>query len=461
MKTITRKSLDNSIKDGAAYSAMLGLTQDYITPFALALKASVPQIGILSALPNLSVALSQLFAPFLSEKAKSRKSFVFKAVLLQAVCFLPAFVLPLLFRDFGVWWLILWYTLGTMFGSLGNPAWSSLMADLVPGSIRGRFFGYRGMIAGIMTLAFSLASGLLLQISTDTLFLGFGLIFFGASLARFISSFFLNKMEDPQAKAPIKDGVSMKALVKDLNKTPMGKFISYSALINFSTYIAAPFFAVYMLRELGFDYLTYIIVISSASVANFVFMKVWGRICDICGNVKILKLCSVFVPVVPLLWIFSHNTYYLIGVQALSGIIWAGFLLSGTNYIFESSNRRNRMRGFALYTGGNSLGIALGSLVGGLLVSVLPQLNGYHMLSLFLVSVIARTLVVGLFINSIKELKPAGSAIPQAFVSAYRLDIFALKFRAILQAVLQLPRIFRQPLRSGMVIRIFQLIIRF
>ncbi|PKH45509.1 MFS transporter [Dehalococcoides mccartyi] len=93
MKTITRKSLDNSIKDGAAYSAMLGLTQDYITPFALALKASVPQIGILSALPNLSVALSQLFAPFLSEKAKSRKSFVFKAVLLQAVCFLPAFVL--------------------------------------------------------------------------------------------------------------------------------------------------------------------------------------------------------------------------------------------------------------------------------------------------------------------------------------------------------------------------------
>ncbi|PKH44866.1 MFS transporter [Dehalococcoides mccartyi] len=159
--------------------------------------------------------------------------------------------------------------------------------------------------------------------------------------------------------------------------------------------------------------------------------------------------------------IFSHNTYYLIGVQALSGIIWAGFLLSGTNYIFESSSRRNRMRGFALYTGGNSLGIALGSLVGGLLVSVLPQLNGYHMLSLFLVSVIARTLVVGLFINSIKELKPAGSAIPQAFVSAYRLDIFALKFRAILQAVLQLPRIFRQPLRSGMVIRIFQLIIRF
>jgi len=461
MKTITRQSLDNSIKDGAAYSAMLGLTQDYVTPFALALKASVPQIGILSALPNLSIAFSQLFAPFLSEKAKSRKGFVLKAVLLQAVCFIPAFILPVLFSDYGVWWLILWYTLGTMFGSLGNPAWSSLMADLVPGPIRGRFFGYRGMIAGIMTLAFSLLSGLLLQISADTLFLGFGLIFFGASLARFISSFFLNKMEDPQAKTPVKDNVSMKALLKGLNTTPMGKFISYSALINFSTYIAAPFFAVYMLRELGFDYLTYIIVISSASIANFVFMKVWGRVCDICGTVKILKLCSIFVPIVPLLWMFSHNTYYLIGVQALSGIVWSGFLLSGTNYIFESSNCRNRMRGFALYTGGNSLGIALGSLAGGLLVSILPQINGYHMLSLFLVSVIARAAVIGLLINGIKELKPINTSIYQLFISGCKLDVLAPRLKAVFQAIPQLPRLFRQPLRSGMVIRIFQLIIRF
>lgn len=167
------------------------------------------------------------------------------------------------------------------------------------------------------------------------------------------------------------------------------------------------------------------------------------------------------MPVVPLLWIFSHNIYYLIGVQVLSGIIWAGFLLSGTNYIFESSNRRNRMRGFALYTGGNSLGIALGALTGGFLVSILPQLNGYHMLSLFLVSVIARAIVVSLFINGIKEMKLKENPIPQAFISAYKLDLLALKIKIISQSIFQLPRIFRQPLRSGIVIRIFQLIIRF
>ena len=67
------KSLKYSIVDGSAYSAMLGLTQDYIVPFALALKATVLQVGLVSSVPNLTMALSQLGAPRLAERAGSRK----------------------------------------------------------------------------------------------------------------------------------------------------------------------------------------------------------------------------------------------------------------------------------------------------------------------------------------------------------------------------------------------------
>ena len=38
--------------DGSVYSAMLGLTQDYVVPFALALKATVLQVGLLSSIPK-------------------------------------------------------------------------------------------------------------------------------------------------------------------------------------------------------------------------------------------------------------------------------------------------------------------------------------------------------------------------------------------------------------------------
>jgi len=45
--------LKYSIADGSAYSAMLGLIQDYVVPFALALKATIVQVGLLSSIPNL------------------------------------------------------------------------------------------------------------------------------------------------------------------------------------------------------------------------------------------------------------------------------------------------------------------------------------------------------------------------------------------------------------------------
>lgn len=71
-----RKSLKYSILDGSAHSAMLGLTQDYIVPFALALKATIAQVGLLSSVPNLTMALSQLTAPHLAERAGNRKGLI-------------------------------------------------------------------------------------------------------------------------------------------------------------------------------------------------------------------------------------------------------------------------------------------------------------------------------------------------------------------------------------------------
>ena len=129
------KSLKYSIVDGLAYSAMLGLTQDYIVPFALALKATVVQIGLLSSIPNLTMGLSQLSAPRLAERAGSRKGLILPAVFLHALMWVPILLIPYLFPGEKIWWLICFLTLSIILSSLGNPAWGSLMADLVPEKI--------------------------------------------------------------------------------------------------------------------------------------------------------------------------------------------------------------------------------------------------------------------------------------------------------------------------------------
>ena len=55
---------------------MVGLTQNYITPYALAMDATTTQVGFLTAIPYFAMILTQLLAPVLSEKAGSRKRFI-------------------------------------------------------------------------------------------------------------------------------------------------------------------------------------------------------------------------------------------------------------------------------------------------------------------------------------------------------------------------------------------------
>ena len=59
-----QKSLRYSIFDGAFSAAMIGFGESFFVPFALFLKATSIQIGVLSSLPQALGSLLQLFSPF-------------------------------------------------------------------------------------------------------------------------------------------------------------------------------------------------------------------------------------------------------------------------------------------------------------------------------------------------------------------------------------------------------------
>lgn len=400
-----RKSLKYSILDGSAYSAMLGLTQDYIVPFALALKATVLQVGLLSSIPSLIMALSQLGAPRLAEKIGSRKRLILPVVFLHALMWVPLLLIPYLFPGEKIWWLIGLFTLSTVLGLLGNPAWGSLMADLVPEKMRGRYFGLRGKICGFVTLVFFFIGGATLQFSTANIFLGFSLLFGAAVVFRLVSCYFLSKMHEPTLSHEKTEHYGMKGILKNLYSSNLGKFIIGISLMNFATNLAGPFFAVYMLRDLKLDYLIYVAIISTATMANLTFMTFWGKRADRFGNIKIIKVTSVLVSLVPLLWIGSHQLYYLIPVQILSGFAWAGFNLASTNFVYDASAPERRMRYIAVFNAMNGSAVCLGALLGGCLAAYLPPLLGYNILTLFLISGLLRGLVAATFLRHISEVR--------------------------------------------------------
>jgi MFS family permease len=410
------KSLRLSVFDGAAFNAMMGLTQEFMSPFALALKASTAQIGLLSSLPNLALALSQLGSPWISERLHSRKSLLVPFVSLQAILWLPIFIMPQLLDAAAVWWLIGLFTAGSVFGAMGNPAWGSMMADLVPAGMRGRYFGFRNKIGGATLLSCFFIGGLILQLSSKQVMLGFGLLFGSAVIFRLASAYFLSKMyEPPMRRCP--DPWHPVQELRSLPGTKAGRLSLFVGAMMLATYVASPFFAVYLLKELGFGYGTFVIVTASASIANFLFMGFWGRRADKIGHLKVVRLSALMIPLVPAIWLASHNVAYLIVIQGFSGFAWSGFNLASTNLLYELAAPERRTRAIAVYNALSGTAMCFGALIGGLIATRLPEIAGQSFLTLFLLSGILRGAVV-LFLLPRPDVSPYDPATPLSNIAA-------------------------------------------
>ncbi|MCM8798413.1 MAG: MFS transporter, partial [Candidatus Omnitrophica bacterium] len=126
-----KRSIAYSLWDGVFASGMFGLTTDYITPYALVLKANVREIGTLSALSNLSSSLVQLKSADFSEKLKSRKKIINLSVFLHALMFIPLIFIPYIFKANPIFFLILFVVLLNSFNAFAGPPWTSLISEYI------------------------------------------------------------------------------------------------------------------------------------------------------------------------------------------------------------------------------------------------------------------------------------------------------------------------------------------
>ena len=385
---------------------MSGLTGGYITPYALTMRATTQQIGYLTSLPSFANSLIQLISPFLSERVNSRKAFLLPNILIQAVLWLPILAIPFLFQTNQFWWLLAFITLSTAAGALVGPPFSSMMADLVPMKVRGSYFGVRNRICNFVSLLFSFIAGGLLQLFTGNTRLAFTIVFSGAFISRLISFHFLSLMLEPRriTSETIKKE-SIIQITKGLFSTNIGRIIIVSILLNLSASIASPFFSAYVLRELKFSYINYQLVSAASTIVTLLVVTWWGKRADKAGSVKILRITGWMVPFVPLLWLLNSSVYWIFFCHAFSGFAWAGFNLCMGLFVYDASPQENRTRYIAIFGTFGSIGATLGSLIGGTIGPYLPLIKGSYFLTLFLISGIARLLVVSLLLRRVSEVR--------------------------------------------------------
>ncbi len=401
-----QKSLEYSIKDGAAFSIMTGFGEQYFTPLAIELGASNMEIGLLASLPPFIASLPQLFTSRVTAQLKSRRKLILVAVLLQVLTWFPLAAIPLFDGSNAVLLLIFFVSLYFMFGQFANPTWNSLMGDLVNEEARGRFFGMRNKLTGAVAFVSIFLAGYMLSLfSKETVLYGFSFIFLVALVARIISWRYLSLMEDPPMKEEGAVAFSFTQYLKRLRKTNYGRFALYYGLMNFSVYIAAPFFAVYMLRDLHFTYFEYTIATAAMSLTTFLAMTYWGNLADRYGNKKIISLCGTSLAVIPLIWLFSSDLVSVILVQILAGLVWSGFNLSAINMVYDNVRPENRTRVFAYHNILTASAIFIGAIAGAVIAGTNAGYGIFYsgLEMLFLISGILRLMTSVLFLPQIKE----------------------------------------------------------
>ncbi|MBS3092418.1 MFS transporter [Candidatus Pacearchaeota archaeon] len=411
-----KEALRTSIFEGGASSVMTGTSSYFITPYALALKASNLQIGFLSSFVGLIGPLAQLGSSHLMERY-SRKKIVIVSVIIQALIWIPIMLLGVMFY-FDIWQnllpllLIIFYSLHVGIGAVAGPAWFSWMGDIVPEKHRGWYFAKRNKIVEGIAIFSMFAAGLLLDLfkTKGLVFIGFSILFSIGMISRLYSGRLLSRQYQPSLKLRRGYYFSFWQFLGRMRKTNFGKFTIFISLMYFAVAISAPFFTVYMLKELNLSYTWFTIINLSSSVFSILTYSFWGKITDKYGNRFVIVVSSLAIPLVPILWMFSTSKLYLILIPSLiGGIFWGGFAISTFNFVYDSTKQNHRALCVTYNNLLTGIGIFLGSALGGLIANYgigIASIFGLNIfLFIFLISGVLRLIITIIFIPLIKEVR--------------------------------------------------------
>lgn len=377
----------------------------YAAASMVAAGASSSLVAMLSTMNNFVAALLYIKVPSIIQRMGSRKRAVVLLALLDAICWLPLIAILIFFRPINPIWLIPCWIINLIPGMIVAPARSSWLADLVPAATRGRYFGMRSAISGAAYIGTFFIFGYVLQLFKNQPLSGFALFFFVAFIATLFCCLIYCRIHNTPVTPEKDTNFGFFDFLAETRQRNLGRFILFVALFQFTVYIASPFFTPYMLNNLRFSYVFFALVFSTEFLAKVVIVTFWGRYADRVGNLKVMKVVSLAIPFVPLLWLVSPNVGFLVLVQLFSGACWAGFELCSCNFIYEAAPPGKRLKYIAYHKALTTLFMALGALTGAYLLGFMRPVLGHQILALFVLSGVLRLAVTLVMFPKLREVR--------------------------------------------------------
>jgi len=165
-----------------------------------------------------------------------------------------------------------------------------------------------------------------------------------------------------------------------------------TTLVNLGVQIAAPFFNVYMARDMGLTAGLIGLTTTCSTAFDVVGQRFFGPFVDRHGLRRTMAITSPFIAVVPLAWLLVREAWHIFPINVVVGFVWAGYNLAVFNYLLASTPDDQRPLYSAIYNTVNGLTTVAGPLAGALLFDAL----GFHacLIASFVARAIAAVLII-------------------------------------------------------------------
>ncbi len=406
-----RRTLAMSALDGVTWGAMFGLAENFIVPFTLLFGATVFEVSLLQGGAQLATGLGQLAGGPWIQKGGSRRNNAILVVVYFGFSWVLTYWGTVLT---GSPWVAIVIYCGSLFvANLASPGWLSWMNEMVPPQLRGKYWASRNSLAGLVQfVAIAIAGVVLYQAKrANAELMAYGVLFTMAFVFRMGGAVCIRaQYEPPMVRTEEGRQMTFLKFLAEVPSTNFGRFALFSIFLNFTVVMIYPIIQVYLLRQLGLDYVEYSLVMMTFTIASFVFMTYWGPLTDRFGNRRILLVSAVLLPLVALPWIFVTDWRILVALQLVSGFVVAGINLSTTNFLFDSV-KPERLAKTAAYFNALNTGFAFaGALVGGAMAEGFKALSWQWgilgpLTTVFLVIAVFRLVVLGVFARGFREVR--------------------------------------------------------
>lgn len=371
-----RRTMRASLFEGSAVQIFLNWTSgSVLIGYMLYLGATPTQLGLVASVPLLAQSMAPLAAWLAAVLGRRRLLVVLNALFARGLWILAAAV-PALGLPPGAEpsFLVLLVLVSSVFQAANSTLWASWMGDVIPDSLRGRFFGTRTGIVGVVGMLANLGAGWYLDRVVAPI--GFQVVLAVGVVAALVSTALYLLHYDPPS---VREEVSLLSVLR----TPLAdgnfrRFLVFAVYWQFAVFLSAPFVFPYFLDHLQLTFTQIAIWSSIAAVSALVTTIAWGRVADRFGNKTVLAIGTFLAgATLPACWILAGVTgeVAFIWVSAVfDAIAWGAIGPAIFNLALTTAPRGTRTSFFAMYALASGVAGFAGGAISGPLLELLGPL---------------------------------------------------------------------------------------